>query len=206
MQKAAGILFTLGAIVAILGEARPVVSNVFGAFDNPEMQASYIQNASSDWALAHLLMGAGALIASFGVVLFAMHVQRVTDKNNVRIASYVSAALAVVGALSWAVECYKRVATPPQEWVANQNASSLTTAIYFLFTAIALILIGFLLLQTSYPKWFAWPMLVLPVLVVVAGLMFGGLPPAVNSLLYLILGIALLLMRSRSPQPSFEPA
>jgi len=32
---------------------------------------------------------------------------------------------------------------------------------YFLPTEIALLLVGFVLLQTGYPKWLAWPVLVL---------------------------------------------
>ncbi len=202
--KVAGILFTLGAIVSILGEARPVISNVFGAFGNPQLQVEYIENDPTDWAVANLLMGAGSLIAATGVALFARHVQRVSNNKNVRIASYVGVAMAVVGALLWAIVCYNRVAAAPQEVIANMDAPSWMGLVYYLFTEIALIIIGFLLLQTGYPKWFAWPMLVLGGLVLVAVLVSGGLPPAIHTFLFFILGIALLLMRS--PQPSFESA
>ena len=60
---------------------------------------------------------------------------------------------------------------------------------------------GFLLLLTGYPKWLAWPVLLLGGLMLVATLVLRGLPPGVHAILYLILGIALLLMRSRSAQP-----
>jgi hypothetical protein len=104
-----------------------------------------------------------------------------------------------VGALFWAIVGYNRVARAPQEVVANMDASWMGPA-YFFLTEIALILVGFLLLQTGYPKWLAWPVLVLGVLMLVASFLGGGVP-LFHSILYLILGIALLLLRSRSPQP-----
>jgi hypothetical protein len=200
MQKLAGILFSIGALVAIFGESRPVIFNVFGTIDNPQLQVETIQNDPTGWAVAHLLMGAGSLIAAIGVVVFARQVQRLSNNRNVRIAGYVVAAMAVVGALFWAIAIYNRVSKTPQEVIANMDAPLWTTAGYYLFTEIALILVGFLLLQTGYPKWLGWLVLVLGGLILVAGLVSGGLPPGVHAILYLILGIALLLMRSRSAQ------
>jgi hypothetical protein len=206
MQKLAGILFSIGALVAILGEFRPVIFNVVEAFDNPQLQVEYIENDPTGWAVAHLLMGAGSLIAAIGVALFARQVQSLSNNRNVRIASYVSAAVAVVGALFWALVGYNRVARAPQEVVANMGAANWTEWAYFLLTEIALILVGFVLLQSGYPKWLAWPVLVLGGLMLIASFLGGGGVPLFHSILYLILGIALLLLRSRSPQPSFEPA
>jgi len=205
MQKLAGILFILGALVAILGESRPVITNVFGTIDNPQLQVEYIQNDPTGWAVGNLLMGAGSLIAAIGVVLFARHVQSLSNNRNVRIAGYLGAAMAVVGALFWAFVIYNRVTKTPQEVVANMDGP-LWMGVwmgvgYFLLTEIALIIIGFLLLQTGYPKWLAWPVLVLGGLMLIATLVLGGFVPAAYYLIFLILGIALLLLRSRSPQP-----
>ena len=199
MQKLAGILFSIGAIVAILGESRPVIFNVVGAFDNPQLQVEYIENDPTGWAVAHLLMGAGSLIAAIGVVMFARQVKSLSNNRNVEIAGYLGAALAIVGALFWAIVGYNRVARAPQEVVANMDASWMGPA-YFFLTEIALILVGFLLLQTGYPKWLAWPVLVLGGLTLVASLV-SGFVPLFHFVLFLILGIALLLLRSRSPQP-----
>lgn len=204
MQKLAGILFSIGAVVAILGETRPVISNLFGAMDNPQLQAEVIQNDPTGWGLAHFLMGAGSLIAAIGVVVFARQVQSLSNNRNVRIASYVSAAMAVVGALFWAIVGYYRVARAPQEVVANMDASWMGPA-YFFLTEIALILVGFVLLQSGYPKWLAWPVLVLGALMLIASVFLGGGVPLYHSILYLILGIALLLMRSRAPQQIPQP-
>jgi tellurite resistance protein TehA-like permease len=151
-------------------------------------------------------MGAGFLIAAIGMALFARHVHSISDNRNVRIASYVLVAMAVVGALFLAIVCYNRIALPSQEVVANLDSPDWKSFIYYLFLEIALIMIGFLLLLAGYSKWFAWLMLVLAGLILVGGLALGGLPPAVYSLSFLILGIGLLLMRSRAPQPSFKPA
>jgi hypothetical protein len=200
MQKLAGILFSIGALVAILGESRPVITNVFGTIDNPQLQVEYIQNDPTGWAVGNLLMGAGSLIAAIGVVLFARQVQSLSNNRNVRIAGYLGAAMAVVGALFWAIVLYNRVTTAPQEVVANMDDPRWMAVGYFLLTEVALTLIGFLLLQANYPKWLAWPVLVLGGLTLVASLFLGGIP-AVHSFLFLILGIALLLLRSRSPQP-----
>jgi len=99
MQKIAGILLSIGAFVCIAGETRPIIFKIFGAIDNPQLQVEYIENHPTGWAVAHLLMGIGSLIAAFGVVLLARQVQSVSNKRNVRIASTLGAAMAVVGAL-----------------------------------------------------------------------------------------------------------
>jgi len=204
MQKIAGILLSIGALVSIAGETRPVIFNIFGAIDNPQLQVKYIENDPTGWGVAYLLMGIGSLIAAFGVVLLARQVQSISIKNNLRIASNVGAAMAVVGALIWAIVGYNRVARVPQEVVANMGASNWMEWAYFLSTEIALILVGFVLLQTGYPKWLAWPVLVLGGLLLIGSFSGGGVP-LFHSILYLILGIALLLLRSRSPQPLPSP-
>jgi hypothetical protein len=205
MQKLAGILFSIGAIVAILGESRPVISNVFGTIDNPQLQVETIENDPAGWFVAHLLMGAGSLIAAIGVVAFARQVQSLSNTRDVRIASYLGAAIAVVGALFWAIVIYNRVSKTPQEVVANMDAPLWMALGYYLLTELALFSLGFLLLRTGYPKWLGWPVLVLGGLMLVAVLVLGGLPPGVHSILFLILGIALLLLRSRSSQYIPQP-
>jgi hypothetical protein len=200
MQKIAGILLSIGALVSIAGETRPVIFNIFGAIDNPQLQVEYIENDPTGWGVAHLLMGIGSLIAAFGVVLLARQVQSISNKSNLRIASNVGAAMAVVGALFWAIVGYNRVARAPQEVIANLGAANWMEWAYFLPTEIALILVGFVLLQTGYPKLLAWPVLVLGGLMLIGSFLGGGVP-LYHSILYLILGIALLLLRSRSPQP-----
>jgi hypothetical protein len=199
MQKIAAILFSVGAFVAFLGETRPVIARLFGA-NSSQLQVEVIENDPTGWGVAHLLMGIGSLIAALGVVLLARQVQSISYKSNVRIASNVGAAMAVVGALFWAVVGYNRVARAPQEVVASMGAANWMEWAYFLLTEIALILVGFVLLKTGYPKWLAWPVLVLGGLMLIGSLSGGGIP-LYHSMLYLILGIALLLLRSRSPQP-----
>jgi hypothetical protein len=199
MQKLAGILFSMGALVAIVGEFRPIIFNVLGAHGNPQLQAQYIESDPTGWAVAHLLVGIGSLIAAFGVVLLVRQIQSISHKSNLRIASNVAALMAVVGALFWAIVLYNRVTRVPQEVVANMGAANWMEWAYFLPTEIALILVGFVLLQTGYPKWLAWLALVLGGLMLIASFSGGGVP-LYHSILYLILGITLLLMRSRSPQ------
>ena len=176
MQKIAGILLSIGALVSIAGETRPVIFKIFGAIDNPPLQAAYIEDDPTGWGVAHLLMGIGSLIAASGVVLLARQVQSISNKSNLRIASNVGAAMAVVGALFWAIVGYNRVARAPQEVVANMGAANWMEWAYFLPTEIALILVGFVLLQTGYPKWLAWPVLVLGGLMLISSFLGGGVP------------------------------
>lgn len=201
MQKIAGILLSIGALVDILGESRPIISKVFGAFDNPQLQIEYIENDPAGWFVAHLLVGAGSLIAAIGMVIFARQVQRLSNNKNIKMAGYVGAAMAVMGALFWAIVLYNRVTTAPQEVVANMNNPNWAALAYFLLTELALIIIGFLLLWTGYPKLLGWLVIVLGGLILVGDLVLGGLPPLFHNMIVLILGSALLLMHSRSPQP-----
>jgi hypothetical protein len=202
MQKIAGLLLSIGALVSIAGETRPVIFDIFGAISSPQLQAVYIENDPTSWGVAHLLMGMGSLIAAFGVVLLAKQVQSLNNKSNLKIASNVGAAMAVVGALFWALVGYNRIARAPQEVIANMGASNWLEWAYFLPTEIALILVGFVLLQTGYPKWLAWPLLVLGGLMLISSVSLGGGIPLYHSILYLILGIALLLLRSPQPLPA----
>jgi hypothetical protein len=201
MQKVAGILFSVGALVVISGEFRSVIMNVFGGNVSPQLQVEYIENDPTGWAIGHLLIGAGSLIAAIGAALFARQVQSLSNNRNVRVASYVSASMTLVGALFWAIVLYNRVATAPQEVVVNLSNPTWAALSYYLLTQVALIIIGFLLLQTGFPKWLGWLVLVLGGLILVAGLVLGGMPPGVHAILFLILGVALLLLRSRSSQP-----
>lgn len=201
MQKLAAVLFIVGAIVAIFGESRPVISSVFGAFEDPQLQVEAIQNDLNGWRTANLLMGAGSLIAAVGMLPFARQAHSLSEKNNVRLASNLGVAIAIVGALCWAIVLYNRIANPPQKVVANMDFPSWAGLGYFLLTAVTFVLAGLVLIKTGYSKWFAWPMLVLALLVLVVTLVLGGFIPAVYSFEFLILGIPLLLMRSPKPMP-----
>jgi uncharacterized membrane protein YuzA (DUF378 family) len=146
------------------------------------------------------LFETGGVIAALGVALFARQTQSISNNRNVRLANYLSAAIASLGAAFRAIICYNRVATAPQELVRNMNISFWMYPAYVSLTLIALIIVGAVLLMTGYPKWLGWLVLGLVGLELVAYLALREAPPEASHLIFLIIGIALLLMRSRTPQ------
>jgi hypothetical protein len=201
MAKLAGILLTTGSILFIIAVSTPVISNVVGAFDNPQLQVEYIKNDLTGWTVAHLLMGAGSLIAAIGLLLFARQVQSITHKKYVRMASYLAGAMAIVGALVWVIISYNRIVLSPEELVHNLNITGWMFPIYSILTQIALVFIGFVLLQSGYPKWVGWVILVVGGLTLVAYLVLGDMPPLVYYPVFLIMGIMLLRSRSSRQVP-----
>lgn len=204
MQKRAGILFSLGAVLTFIGGFRPVNLYVFGMDNSPQLKAEYIESHPADWVLSNTLFAAGGVIAALGVVVFARQVQKVNDSRNIRIASYLGAAMAFVGAVFWAIILYNRVAMEPQALVRNIDVMPWMFWASILLTAFALLIVGVVLLQTGYPRWLGWLVLGLVGLLLVWHLVAGGIPGG-PALIFLILGIALLLMRSRSSQPIPQP-
>jgi hypothetical protein len=205
MQKLAGILLTIGSLLFIIAVSTPVISDVVGAFDNPQLQVEYIKNDLTGWTVAHLLMGAGSLFAAIGLLPFARQLHSVTNKKNVRMASYLAGAMAIAGALFWVIISYNRIVQSPEELVHNLNITSWMFPIYSILTQISLVIIGYVLLQSGYPKWLGWLVIVLGGLVLVAYLVLGDMPPFVYYPVFLIMGITLLL-RSRSSGKILEPA
>jgi hypothetical protein len=71
---------------------------------------------------------------------------------------------------------------------------------YNLLTQVAAIVTGFILLRSGYPKWLAFLVMFLGGFVLVFWIVTGGGPPLANHVVFFLLGIALLVMPSRSPQ------
>ena len=205
MQKLAGILFSLGAVVTFIGAFRPINLYVFGTDNSPQLKAEYIATHPTDWLLSNTLFSAGAVLAALGVLVFARQVQNISESRNIRIASYLGGAMALVGGMFFAIICNYRIAMEPQALMRNIDVMPWMFWASILLTAFALLIVGVVLLLTGYPKWLGWLVLGLEGWQLVWHLRVGGVPGA-PAFIFLPLGIALLLMRSRSPQPSLEPA
>ena len=152
-------------------------------------------------------MGRRSAILVLGLGVFARHVHRISQDRNVRIASTLGAAIAAVGALAWIIRCYNGAVLPPDELLNNPSRwLDILFMAYSILTQIALIITGFVLLRSGYPKWLGWVVLVFGGLLLVMWILLGGGPPGLNNIPLLVMGIVLLRLRSRSPQSSFEPA
>jgi hypothetical protein len=193
MQKMAGLLLVIGVAMFTYGDLS--IFNTFGLFD-PEL----IESNPSGWAFTMLMWGGGAVLVSAGVTLFAWHAQSLKDDKNLKLAVYICSAVAVLSALAWVIMSYWRVAVEPQEILApNQTIDTLGVA-YNLLIQVAAIVTGFILLRSGYPKWLAFLVMFLGGFVLVFWIVTGGGPPLANHVVFFLLGIALLVMPSRSPQ------
>jgi hypothetical protein len=197
MQKLAGLIIVIG--VTMFTYADLTVFNTFSLFD-PEL----IESNPSGWAFTMLMWGGGAVLVSAGVMLFAWHAQSLKDDKNLKLAAYICLAVAALSALAWVIISYWRVAIEPQEMVApNQTIDTLVMA-YYLLTQIAAIVTGYILLRSGYPKWLAFLVMFLGGFLLVLWIVTGGGPPLANHVVFFLLGIALLIMPSRSPQIQME--
>jgi hypothetical protein len=198
MQKLAGLIIVIGVAMFTFGDL--TVFNAFALFD-PEL----IESDPSGWAFTMLMWAGGAVLVSAGVILFAWHAQSLKDDKNLKLAAYICSAVAALGALAWVIISYWRVVTEPQEMLAPNQTIDTLNLVYYLLTQVAAIVTGFILLQSGYPKWLAFPVMFLGGFLLVLWIVTGGGPPLANHLVFFLLGIALLILPSRSPQIQLEP-
>jgi len=200
MQRLAGIMLVIGAILFVGGVS--ILPQIFSgeAINNPQLQAELIRNDQTNWAIGTLLLAVGALLSGIGMALLALHLHNSGHSQRVKMAAYVGAGAAVVAALLWLVISTHRLAQPPEVLVSDLDLEPLFT-IYTLFNLAALIIIGVVLFMAGYPKWLSLLIIVYTVLIAIG---LRDIP-----LFYYVplvpLGIVLLL-RSRSPQPIAQPA
>lgn len=199
MKKSIALLLFVGALLAIIVEMTPTNMKVHSpdAHHHPELQIEYIENDPTGWAVAEIGMGIGGLIAAVGLGLFARELPKVSDNKNIQLAGYLAAALAVLGALVHAITRYNGVVLPPEEILNDFNNPSWMGVMYTLFTRIAFIITGYVLLQTGYSQKLGGVLIILGVVLFVIMGIDG--PPGANNIAFLILGLTLFFKRSPSP-------
>lgn len=202
MQRSAGILLIVGSLMFLIGILTPVMLNVFGAMGNPELQLEYLEKDPTGWDVSNAVNGAGSLVTALGLGLFARQVQSVSNNKNVRMASYIGAAMAILGAFFWVIISYYRIVLSPEEIASDVGIPNWLFSAYSILTLIALLISGFILLRSGYPKWLGWLVLVLAGLMLVAYLVLGDLPPGVFYPILLVMGITLVVIKT--PQLSNE--
>jgi hypothetical protein len=194
MKKTAAILIITGVVIAIFGESRPVINDVFGAFDEPAKQVEFIRNAASDWKVSQLGIGIGGLITAIGLGLFGREIPKVSENSKLQSAGIIAGGLAVLGGLAHAVSRYSVSFQSPEEAVSSMGNGDWTGPVYSIFTRVAILLFGFLMVKSGYSVKMGWVTLVLGLLIFVL-FPFGG-PPAFNNLVILVIGLSLLFKRS----------
>ncbi len=206
MKKTAVVVILIGVVLAFIGESRPVINKVHSeeAHHNPQLQVEYVKDDPTGWAVAEIGIGIGGLIAAVGLGLFAREVPSISDNKNIQMASYLAAALVVIGALVHAVTRYNGVVLPPEEILNDFNTPSWMYPTYTLFTFLAIIIIGYILFQTGYSKKLGGVMIVLSVIFMIIMGIQG--PPGVYNFPFLIMGLTLLFKRSPSPELSPQTA
>ena len=202
MQRSAGIVLIIGSLMFLIGVLTPVMLNVFGNIGNPELQLEYLEKDPTGWDVSNAVNGAGSLVAAIGLGLFARQVQSVSNNKNVRMTGYIGAAMAILGALCWVIISYYRIVLSPEEITNDVGIPNGLYTAYYILTLIALLISGFVLLRSGYPKWLGWLVLVLAGLMLVAYLALGGLPPGVYYPILLVMGITLVVIKT--PQLSNE--
>lgn len=191
MQKLAGIVLIAGSVLFIIAAFMPITIKVITAPD-AEKRIEFIQNEQSGWLLVNILFGAGSVVAVIGLGLLGLHIQGTANSSIVKLAAYAAPALAGLGGLFWVIIVYNRAVLPAPEIANNLGINAWMFPTYTLLTQVALMLVGWVLLQSGYPAWLGGGLLVLAVLSLVAFVVFKDMPPFVHYVLLLIVGIALV--------------
>ena len=199
MQRIAALLLLAGTAVAWFGESRPIIFDTFSDAPNPQQ---FIDADPGAWQLAMLAMAAGAVIAAIGILLLAVHIRRLSDDETVKRLSIVAGALAIISTLTYATSRTISATTRLWEPPINGTVAVVLSLTYGLGWQLALILAGYLLLRSDYPKWLAWPVMLIAGLLLVATAVTGGMPPGLYYFVVLFMGIVLLFVRTPQQEVS----
>ena len=189
MEKAAGIVLIISSILFLIAAFMPISMRVFSGSD-PQRQIEYIEKDRRGWLISCFLFGAGSLVTVVGFAIFA--VQIVSNSAIIKLALWLAIASAAFGALQWVIIVYKRATTLPLEKIFNDDSgNNWAFPVYTILTQIALIVVGFVLVQTGYPAWLGWGAVILAALSLIAFLVFKDMPPFTHYLITLVIGIVL---------------
>lgn len=195
MQRIAALLLIIGTAVAWFGESRPIILETYGGAPNPQ---SIIEANPTAWQVAMLGMAAGAIIAAVGLLLLIVHMRRLDDNKTMHAISTIAAVLALISSFAYAAS--RTISAVSLLWETPYGTLDMALGIiYGLGWQIALMLAGYLLLRGGYPKWLAWPVMIIAGLFLVANVVTGGLPPGLYYFVVLFMGIALLFVRTPRP-------
>ena len=202
MQSWSAIMLIAGALLFFMAAFSPISMRVFRVDITPEEQIQIVSDGRTAWVLTSLLFGAGSIVAVIGLFLFARAASGSLASTSPLIA-YGAATIALIGALFWVAVVYLRIThTPEQVFLEGSLGGQWMFPLYTVLTQIALIAVGYVVLQAGYPAWLGWGMIGLVSLTVLGMAIFRDMPPFVHYLWLLIMGVTLLLTSS----PRLTPA
>jgi hypothetical protein len=195
MLRISGIVLIIGVICFFVGVALPVVSDVFQTSDKT-LQLQYIEANPDQWELGNLLVGIGGIITALGILLFSFALQQTDSDSRVIAMSYVAAIAAGLASALLMWICYKRSTLPPAEVADNLNINSWAYPVYAVFTALGILLVGFIIMRL-YSKIAGGLVIVVDGILLLILIATGDLPPVAYYVLTLIIGITLLIAKQR---------
>ena len=147
MARAGGWVLLLGTLVFFLAAFAPT-SRVFTIGEADE-RVRFLEARAARWRRVQPLFGGGAVVSAVGVGVLAGGLDGAS-----RVYAGVAAALALVGAVPWAVTCQlrgQRIAD-----FAHGRLPGWHYLVYVWCTLVALALLGGALLGSPYPGWVGW--------------------------------------------------
>jgi tellurite resistance protein TehA-like permease len=108
----------------------------------------------------------------------------------------VAGVVAVAGALVYAYTALLRITESPEEVAAALADPDWTGLVYALLTQIALIGVGYVVLEAGTRRWLGWLLLVVGVGTLIGYLAMGDMPPGVYYAATLIAGITLAVSKA----------
>lgn len=197
MKKTAGIVISIGIVMALIGELNPIMTAFYGAAaGNRALQIEIITNDPTGWFTANAMMVVGGFIAALGLWRFAGDVELFSEKQNVRRAAYVGAGLALLGASVHVFMRFVYDIFPSPEQAVSGSAPSWMFPAYSLTTRLAIFIIAYILFQTGYSKKLGVTMIAFSILFITLMGIHG--PPGVYNFPFLIMGLTLLFKSSPS--------
>ena len=194
MQVWAGVTLIIGSILFMIAAFMPISMRVFDPSLSARDQIAIVEEDRGQWLFSSALFGAGGLIAAAGLLLFARHVQGLGLETFTGNLAVTAAIVAAIGAVFWTIVSYLRFTRTPEEiFIEGAISGGWLFPAYTVMTQLALIAIGYVLIQSGYPAWLGWGMIVLVSLTIVGLILFRDMPPFVHYVWTLVMGITILL-------------
>jgi hypothetical protein len=181
-------------VLFLMAAFSPISGAVFRPGVTAEEQIEAVEASPGAWRISSLLFGAGSIVAVVGLFLFANLVSTNGARPLVEFVAYSASVAAAIGAAFWVIVVYYRVTdTPERIFQGGSVDGNWLFPAYTVLTQLALLGIGYVLLQAGYPNWLGWGMIALVSLTVIAMVIFRDMPPFVHYVWMLVMGITLLV-------------
>jgi hypothetical protein len=194
MHTWAGLALIAGALLFFAAAFSPISGRVFSPSASAQDQIEAVVNQPLAWTITSILFAPGAVVAVLGLFLYSCHLVAAGAPSSLSNIAMLAAVLAAVGAGMWTIVNYYRIVhTPEQVFLEGSLGGGWMFPTYTVLTQLALLLIGYTLLQAGYPGWLGWGMIVLVSLTIIAMVVFRDMPPFVHYIWILVMGIMVVV-------------